>query len=63
MKTIKMDISDDSVNTFLTIVSSLKNNMLQNIKVQGNEHYEESKVYFHNSLREAENPYTLIMTI
>jgi len=58
-----MDISDDSVNTFLTIVSSLKNNMLQNIKVQGNEHYEESKVYFHNALREAENPYTLIMTI
>jgi hypothetical protein len=55
MQTIQLDIADDSVDTFLTIVSNLKNNMVQNIKLKGDTHYEESKAYFHQALRDIEN--------
>ncbi len=55
MQTIQLDIADDSVDTFLTIVSNLKNNMVQNIKLQGDRHYEETKAYFHNALKEIES--------
>jgi len=55
MQTIQLDITDDNVDTFLTIVSNLKNDMVQNIKLQGDAHYEETKAYFHNALKEIEN--------
>lgn len=55
MQTIQLDIADDNVDTFLTIVTNLKNNMVQNIKLKGDAHYEESRVYFHNALQEIEN--------
>jgi hypothetical protein len=55
MQTIQLDISDDNVDTFLTIVSNLKNNMVQNIKLQGDTHYKDTKAYFHNALKEIEN--------
>ncbi len=55
MQTIQLNVSDDNIDTFLTIVSNLKNNMVQNIKLQGDTHYEETKAYFHNALKEIEN--------
>jgi len=55
MQTIQLDVSDDNVDTFLTIVSNLKNNMVQNIKLQGDVHYEDTKAYFHHAFREIEN--------
>lgn len=55
MQTIQLDISDDNIDTFLTIVSNLKNNMVQNIRLQGNTHYEETKAYFNHALKEIEN--------
>ncbi len=55
MQTIQLDIADDNVDTFLTIISNLKNNMVQNIKLQGDVHYEETKAYFNNALKEIEN--------
>ncbi|MCF6244260.1 MAG: hypothetical protein L3J43_04435 [Sulfurovum sp.] len=55
MQTIQIDIADNNVDTFLTIVSNLKNNMVHNIKFQGDTHYEETKAYFHNALEEIEN--------
>ena len=55
MQTIQLDVADDSVDTFLTIISNLKSNMVQNIKLQGDRHYEETKAYFHHALREIEN--------
>ena len=55
MQTIQLDIADDNVDTFLTIVTNLKNNMVQNITLKGDAHYEESRAYFHNALQEIEN--------
>ena len=55
MQTIQLDIPDDSVDTFLTIVSNLKSNIVQNIKLKGDAHYEESKNYFHEALQTIEN--------
>ena len=55
MQTIQLDITDDNVDTFLTIISNLKDNMVQNIRLQGDTHYEETKAYFHNALKEIEN--------
>ena len=55
MQTIQLDIADDSVDTFLTIVNNLKSNMVQNIKLQGDAHYEKSKTYFHEALLEIES--------
>jgi hypothetical protein len=55
MQTIQLDIADENVDTFLTIVSNLKNNMVKNIKLQGDAHYEDTKAYFHNALKEIEN--------
>ncbi len=55
MQTIQLDISDENVDTFLTIVSNLKNNMVHNITLQGDTHYEDTKAYFHHALKEIEN--------
>jgi len=32
MQTIQLDIADDKVDTFLTIVGNLKNDIVQNIR-------------------------------
>ncbi|MEA3456732.1 MAG: hypothetical protein U9R26_09500 [Campylobacterota bacterium] len=34
MKTIQLDISDDKLDTFLTIINNLKNDIVQNIRLQ-----------------------------
>ena len=34
MQTIQLDIADDKLDTFLTIVDNLKNDIVQNIRLQ-----------------------------
>ena len=34
MQTIQLDIADDKLDTFLTIVGNLKNDIVQNIRLQ-----------------------------
>ena len=36
MHTIQLDIADDKLDTFLTIVGNLKNDIVQNIRLQNN---------------------------
>ena len=55
MHTIHIDIADDKLDTFLTIVSNLKKDMVQNIRLQSDTHYQENKTYFHTALKEIEN--------
>jgi hypothetical protein len=55
MQTIQLDIADDKLNTFLTIVSNLKNDMVQNIRLQGDAQYQANRTYFHTALEEIEN--------
>jgi len=35
MKTVQLDIQDDKLNAFLTIIDSLKNDMIDKIRFQG----------------------------
>ena len=62
MQTIQLNVADDNVDTFLTIVSNLKDNMVQNIKLQGDVHYEDTKAYFHNALQAIENGDDTLLT-
>jgi len=55
MHTIHIDIADDNLDTFLTIVNNLKKNMVQNIRLQSDTHYKENKTYFNTALKEIEN--------
>ena len=55
MQTIQLDIEDDKLETFLTIVSNLKKDMVQNIRLQGDAHYQDNRTYFHTALKEIEN--------
>ncbi len=55
MRTIHIDIEDDKLDTFLTIVSNLKKDMVQNIRLQSDTYYQENKTYFHTALKEIEN--------
>jgi len=34
MKTIQLDVPDDKLDTFLTIIGNLKNDIVQNIRLQ-----------------------------
>jgi len=55
MQTIQLDIADDKLDTFLTIVSNLKKDMVQNIRIQSDAHYQDNKAYFQTALEEIEN--------
>ncbi len=55
MHTIHIDIEDDKLDTFLTIVGNLKNDIVQNIRLQGDTHYQENRTYFQTALEEIEN--------
>ena len=37
MQTIQLDIADDKLDTFLTIVSNLKNDIVQSIRLQNDD--------------------------
>ncbi len=55
MQTIQLDIADDKLDTFLTIVSNLKNDIVQNVRLQGDTQYQTNRTYFHTALEEIEN--------
>lgn len=55
MQTIQLDIADDKLDTFLTIVNNLKNDIVQNIRLQDNTRYQLNKTYFNSVLEEIEN--------
>ncbi len=55
MQTIQLDIADDKLDTFLTIVSNLKNDIVQNIRLQDDAQYQANRIYFHTALEEIEN--------
>jgi hypothetical protein len=55
MHTIYIDVEDDKLDTFLTIVGNLKNDMVQNIRLQGDTHYQDNRTYFQTALEEIEN--------
>ncbi len=55
MQTIQLDIADDKLDTFLTIVSNLKNDIVQNIRLQDDVQYQANRTYFHTALEEIEH--------
>ena len=55
MQTIQLDIADDKLDIFLTIVSNLKKDMVQNIRLQGDAYFQDNRTYFHAALKEIEN--------
>ena len=55
MQTIQLDIADDKLDTFLTIVSNLKKDMVQNIRLKDDVNYQESRAYFQTALQQIED--------
>ena len=55
MQTVQINISDDKLDTFLTIISNLKNDLVQSVSVSNNSNFEETKAYFNHALTEVEN--------
>ena len=55
MHTLQIDIADDKLDTFLTIVNNLKNDIVQNIKFKDDTNFQDTKKYFNQALEEIEN--------
>ena len=54
MQTVQLDIADDKLDTFLTIVGNLKNDIVKNIKLQNDPEFTNSQTYFQNALNDIE---------
>lgn len=55
MQTIQIQIEDRYLDTFLTLVSNLKEGMIQNIQIDEQLLFETNKTYFQHALNEIEN--------
>lgn len=55
MQTIQIQIEDRYVDTFLTLVSNLKEGMIQNIQIDENLLFETNKTHFQKALKDIEN--------
>ena len=55
MQTVQLDIADDKLDTFLTIVANLKKDIVQGIRLKDDADYQESRAYFQTALQDIEN--------
>jgi len=55
MQTVQLDIADDKLDAFLTIINNLKNDIVQGIKFKNDADFEDTKKYFRHALEEIEN--------
>ena len=55
MQTIQIEVQDQYLETFLTLISSLKEGMIQNVQIDENVLFETNKSYFQHALKEIEN--------
>lgn len=55
MQTIQIQVEDRYVDTFLTLISNLKEGMIQNIQIDEKLLFESNKAHFQCALKEIEN--------
>ncbi len=55
MQTIQIEVQDQYLETFLTLISNLKEGMIQNIQVDEEALFEANKSHFQHLLKEIEN--------
>lgn len=55
MQTIQIEVQDQYLDTFLTLISSLKEGMIQNIQIDESMLFETNKTHFQHALKEIEN--------
>lgn len=55
MQTIQIEVQDQYLDTFLTLISNLKEGMIQNIQIDENLLFESNKAHFQHALKEIEN--------
>jgi hypothetical protein len=55
MQTIQIEVQDQYVDTFLTLLSNLKEGMIHNIQIDENMLFETNKTHFQHALKEIEN--------
>lgn len=55
MQTIQIEVQDQYVDTFLTLLSNLKEGMIQNVQIDENMLFETNKTHFQYALKEIEN--------
>ena len=54
IQTVQLDIADDKLDTFLTIVANLKKDIVQGIRLKDDADYQESRTYFQTALQDIE---------
>jgi hypothetical protein len=55
MQTIQIEVQDQYVDAFLTLLANLKEGMIQNVQIDENVLFETNKTYFQHALKEIEN--------
>jgi len=55
MQTIQLEVEDRYLDTFLTLLSHLKEGMIQNIQIDEKALFETNKIHFQQALKEIEN--------
>ncbi|KFL33861.1 MULTISPECIES: hypothetical protein [unclassified Sulfurospirillum] len=55
MQTIQIEVQDQYVDAFLTLLANLKEGMIQNVQIDEDVLFETNKTYFQHALKEIEN--------
>lgn len=62
MKTIQLEIEDSSLDMFLSLINSLKDGIIKNFKIEEDDSFYETQMYFQKCLEEIDNSETELLS-